>query len=53
MNWFKRKPKEAIPNPRDRRRRVEYFDQVQTKVLLTTQFLVFSLAILILLVVSQ
>lgn len=52
MNWFKRKPRDVIPNPRDKRRRQDAYEAAQVNVLRTTQFLVFSLAIMLLLAVS-
>lgn len=54
MNWqfWKRKPKDVIPNPRDSKRKKDAFEVAQKNVLLTAQFLCFTLAILILLQVS-
>jgi hypothetical protein len=51
MSWFKRKPKNVIPNPRGKKR-VDPFEHVQRDLLRSLQFLVFALAIVILIEVS-
>jgi hypothetical protein len=55
VNWkfWKKKPEDVIPNPRDRRRHKEYFETAQRNTLLVLQFFVFATALLILLAVSQ
>lgn len=52
MSWWNRKPKDVVPNPRDNKRKQDTFEQAQKNILRTTQFLVFTLAVLILLQVS-
>lgn len=48
MKWFKRKPRDVIPNPRDRKRRRDYMEVTYKGILHTAQFLCFALAFLIL-----
>ncbi len=48
MSWFKRKPKDVIPNPRDKRRRQDRMEKIQQDILHTVIFLDFALAFLIL-----
>lgn len=52
MSWWKRKPKDVIPNPRDKRKKAEAFEEVERGVLHTLQFFVFMLALLLLAAVS-
>lgn len=52
MNWFKRKPKDVIPNPRDRRKHVDRMESIQRDVLATLQFFVFMLLLMLVIVVS-
>ena len=54
MNWqfWKRKQAE-IPNPRDKKRRQDAYEQAQRNVLQVTQFFCFVLAYLILMAVTQ
>lgn len=52
MNWWKRKPKDVIPNPRDKRKRAAAFEEVERGVLYTLQFFVFMVALLLLAAVS-
>lgn len=51
MSWWKRKPRDVIPNPRDKHKRDE-LEQAQRNFLVSTQFLVFALALLLLAEVS-
>lgn len=51
MSWWKRKPRDVIPNPRDKRKRDD-LEQAQRNFLVSTQFLVFALALLLLAEVS-
>lgn len=54
MNWKfrQRKPEHVIPNPRDKRKKADNIDAVQRGILLTLQFLVFGMALLLLALVS-
>lgn len=52
MSWFKRKPKDVIPNPRDNKRKKDYVEIVKLEVLHVAQFLAFALALLLLAQVS-
>lgn len=53
MNRFKRKPMDAIPNPRDKRRRQAAYGEAQRTVLRILQAFNFTLAILILLEITN
>lgn len=56
MNWYdrllRRKPKDVIPNPRDKRKKADDIEAVQRGVLNGVQVFVFMLAILLLAAVS-
>lgn len=54
MNWkfWQRKPKDVIPNPRDKRKKADDIDAVQRGILLTLQFYVFVMALALLVMVS-
>lgn len=58
MNWYdrllrKRKPKDVIPNPREKKLRLDAIDAMGRQILHVAQFLCFALALLILAAVSQ
>lgn len=48
MSWFKRKKKDAVPNPRDKRRRLDEDEVVPRIILSGVQILCFALAFSIL-----
>jgi hypothetical protein len=53
MAWRRRKPRDIVPNPRDKRRRYwDEMEEAQRNLLHALQFLVFALAFLILVRVS-
>lgn len=54
MNWkfWQRKPEHVIPNPRDKRKKAGEIETVQRGILLTLQFYVFVMAIMLLVLVS-
>lgn len=56
MNWYdrllRREAKDAIPNPRDNKRKQQTLQSAQEGILRTTQFFVFALALLLLAMVS-
>ena len=55
VNWkfWNSKPRDVIPNPRDKRKKQDYSESVQRNILRVLQFYVFVLAFLILAAVSQ
>ena len=52
MSWFKKKPKDVVPNPRDKRKRRDEIEIMERGILLTAQFLTFGLALILLALVS-
>jgi hypothetical protein len=52
VSWWKRKPKDVIPNPRDNKKRRDIEEAALRTILRTSQFFVFAMAFLILLWVT-